>query len=755
MTSSTLPDSPGDATLRPSSPARRYWAMLVGGRRVMGASALACVIAGAMYALCAQPVYRSDILFQVEQGPTEAKPASPPGDPSSVFDLKTDASTEIEVLKSRAVMARAVDIAKLAIDARPHYLPWLGWRLANGADGLSTPLPGGYVTGTESIDVATFDVPKRFHEKRFVLTAGRDGAYTLRRASLFGASGPTWQGRVGQPLHADTPHGPIDLFVRDLAGAPGARFDLTRYAEADATEWLQKSVLIAERGKQSNMIGATLDGTDPVRDSRILNAIGVAYLAQNTQRKSEAADRLIRFMDAQLPPLKRQLEQAESRFNAFRALHGTVNTSDEGLALRQQSVDLETRVQTLQQRRQELLTRFMPKHPAMMAVDAQLADAQRELDAVRAQIRRLPGIEQGVLQLQRDVAVDTALYTNLLNARQQMTLARASKTGNVRIVDSATAADTPIRPNRGMAVIGSLILGLLAGSVIVIARQRLAGTVADPDEIEWATGLPVFATVPHRPSPALPEPRARGARGARAASAAAMPAPHDAALESLRGFRTSLQLALPDAPNRVVLISGPTTGVGKSFVAANLAVLAGAASRRVLLIDADLREGSLHERFRYSRAPGLADVVGGTHRLDEAVKRDAAPGLDFLPMGVVVADPGELLLRPALAALIERVAAQYDMVVIDGPPLLPVADALVLGRMAGTVFLVARSGVTTLAGIDESMRRLAHAQVAVRGVILNDYRGGPGRYDYGYADTGTHQAASVFAGVMAARRPAR
>ncbi|WGS47443.1 Wzz/FepE/Etk N-terminal domain-containing protein (plasmid) [Burkholderia sp. JSH-S8] len=753
MTVSPLPDPLDVAAPRPSHPARRYWGILVGGRRVIAASALACVIAGAVYALCAQPVYRADILFQIEQSPTDAKPASPPGDPSSVFDLKTDASTEIEVLKSRAVLARAVDLTKLYIDARPRYLPWVGWRLANGADGLSTPLPGGYVTGTESIEVATFDVPKRFLDKRFVLTAGRDGAYTLQRAGLLGATGPIWYGQVGRPLHAETPHGPIDVFVRDLAGAPGARFDLTRYAESDLTEWLHESVLIAERGKQSNVIGATLDGTDPLRDSRILNAIGVAYLAQNTQRKSEAADRLIRFMDAQLPQLKRQLEQAESRFNAFRASHGTVNTSDEGLALRQQSVDLETRVQTLQQRRQELLTRFMPKHPAMVAVNAQLADAQRELDAVRAQIRRLPGVEQGMLQLQRDVAVDTALYTNLLNARQQMTLARASKTGNVRIVDSAKAADMPVRPNRGMAVIGSLLLGLLAGGAIVVARRRLAGTVTDPDEIEWMTGLPVFATVPHSPSSALPEPRARGGRRARPSSAA--PAPYDAALESLRGFRTSLQLALPEAPNPVVLISGPTTGVGKSFVAANLAVLAGASSRRVLLIDADLRKGSLHERFRCSRAPGLTDVVVGTHRLGEALKRDMAPGLDFLPMGSVVADPGEWLLRPALVELIERLASQYDMVVIDGPPLLPVADALVLGRMAGTVFLVARSGVTTAAGIDESVRRLAHAHVAVRGAILNDFKGVPGRYDYGYGDTGTHQAASGFAGVMAARRPAR
>ena len=226
----------------------------------------------------------------------------------------------------------------------------------------------------------------------------------------------------------------------------------------------------------------------------------------------------------------------------------------------------------------------------------------------------------------------------------------------------------------------------------------------------------------------------------------------DAALESLRNFRAALQLSMPDASNPVVLISGPTTGVGKSFVAANIASLVGAAKRRVLLIDADLRKGSLHERFRYSRAPGLSDVVAGTHSLDEAIKRGVVPGLDFIAMGSVVPDPGELLLQPALAELIEQLASRYDMVVIDGPPLLPVADALVLGRLAGTVFLVARSGVTTIAELDESARRLEHAHIDVRGVVLNDYKGAPGPYDYGYTDTNTHQAASGYAGVIAPRQ---
>ncbi|WP_321921292.1 polysaccharide biosynthesis tyrosine autokinase [Burkholderia sp. BCC1998] len=751
MTSSTLPDPHSGPALRPSYPVRRYWGMLYGGRRLILGTALAGALVGAVYALCAAPVYRTDILFQVEQSPTDSKSTSPTGDPSSVFDLKTDASTEIEVLKSRAVLDRAIDSTNLAVDARPHYLPLIGWRFVNAADGLSSPLPGGYVYGTERIDVPTFDVPKRLLGKRFALTVGDDGAYTLQRTGWFGRKGPAWQGRIGQPLHVETPQGPLDIFVRGVAGKAGARFDLTRYSDEEATAWLQKNALISERGKQSNMVGVTLDGTDPVHDSRVLNAIGDAYLAQNTQRKSEAADKLIRFMDAQLPQLKAQLEKAESRFNAFRASHGTVNTSDEALALRQQSVDIETRVQTLQQRREELLTRFMPKHPAVVAVDAQLSDAQRSLDTTRKQIQQLPTVEQGVLQLQRDVAVDTALYTNLLNTRQQMILARASKTGTVRIVDTAKVAEQPIGPHRGVAVIALLMVGLLAGAAIVIVRQRIVGTIGDAEEIEWTTGLPVFATVPHSPGVAQAElgPKA-GRRGARA------PVPpvavQDAALESLRNFRAALQLSMPHASNPVVLISGPTTGVGKSFVAANIASLVGAAKRRVLLIDADLRKGSLHERFRYSRAPGLSDVVAGTHRLDEAIKRGIVPGLDFIAMGSVVPDPGELLLQPALAELIEQVASRYDMVVIDGPPLLPVADALVLGRLAGTVFLVARSGVTTLAELDESARRLEHAHIDVRGVVLNDYKGAPGRYDYGYADMNTHQAASGYTEAMAPRQ---
>ncbi|CAG4898757.1 polysaccharide biosynthesis tyrosine autokinase [Paraburkholderia saeva] len=710
---------------------------LYGGRWLILGTTLAFLLCGIAYATFTRPVYRSDMLIQVEQNPNESK--SPSGDVSSMFDVKTDASAEIEVLKSRMVVSRAVENLRLYIEAAPRYVPVVGWWFASRADGLSHPLPGGYLHGNESIDVKTFNVPDHWYGKPFVLTLGRDGTYVLRQSGWQETETLELHGKVGEPLRASTRYGPIELLVPSVSGEPGASFTVKRKSEVATTEWFQKAIAISEKGKQSNIIGATLDGTDPVMDSQILNEIGNAYVLQNVQRKSEEADKSIRFLDEQLPKLKAQLEASESRFNAFRAAHGTVDTSQEGTALLQQSVDAQARVLELKQKREDLMTRFTEKHPALQAVDSQLQDAQTSLAAILARTRGLPILEQGVLQLQRDVQVDTDLYTNLLNTRQQLTLVRAGKVGNVRLIDPATQPESPIQPRRGVAVGGSLLAGLLLGVGLAVFRRRVIGAVEDPQEIEVSTGLMVYATVPR--SRLASYTRRDGPEKSKDSLVLTHAFTHDAAIESLRTFRTTLQFSLLDAPNRVVLITGPTAGIGKSFVSANLATLAGASNRRVLLIDADLRKGLLHQHFRLDRTEGLSEVVVGTHRFEDVLHRNVSPGLDFLSTGGMALNPSELLLQPELAELVERVASRYDMVVIDGPPLLLVADALVLGRMAGTVFMVARQGVTTVPEIGESARRLAQADVEIRGVIFNDFRGGPGRYGYAYGNPGSYGSA--------------
>ncbi|KAI3593253.1 Tyrosine-protein kinase [Cupriavidus sp. U2] len=728
MNTSYLANPAYEPAPRPAVRAMNPLTTLAASRWLIVGTTSTCLLAGIAYAVFTRPVYRSDMLIQVEPSTIENRSTS--GDPKLTPEIKPDTTSEIQVLSSRMVVSRAVDTLRLHLDVTPRYLPVIGWWLAERAEGYSRPI-GGHVYGKERIDVTTFDVPAAYQGQPFTLTLGEHGAFTLELSSTFGAPVVSLPGRVGILLRANTPRGPLALLVRTAAGRPGASFTLKRYSETATTEWLQKTLAIGERGKQSNIIGVSLDSADPVQASRILNEIGREYVDQNVRRRSEEADKSIRFLDEQLPQLKKQLGESESRYNSFRAQQGTVDTSQEARALLQQSVETETRLVDLRQKRQELLTQYTEKHPALLAIDGQLREAQAAFSVVQGRTRQLPLIEQKVLQLQRDMQVDTELYTNRLNARQQLTLVRAGKVANVRLIDPATPPETPIKPRRGVAVAGSLLTGLLAGVVLAMARRRIVGTVQDREEIEIATGIPVYATVPRS--------RLTGPLGtARTHLRGGHAKLPDAAIESLRAVRTTLHFALSDAPNRVVLITGPTAGVGKSFVAANLATLAGASKRRVLLIDADLRNGVLHKRFRVDRGPGLAEVLAGTCEAGDAIRRDVAHGLDFLSTGALTAGPSELLLQPELSSLVQRVAAQYDMVVLDGPPLLPVADALVLGRLAGTVFMVARHRVTTVEQIDESTRRLAQASVAVRGVIFNDFTGALHRYSYAYGAAESH-----------------
>jgi tyrosine-protein kinase Etk/Wzc len=725
-----------EPALQQPASAGHYLSALYHGRWLIIGSTLLFLLAGIAYATFKQPVYRSDILVQVEQSPDTPKSAL--GDVSSMFDLKTDVSSEIEVLKSRMVTSQAVNNLKLYIEAKPRYIPVVGWWLSARSDNLSTPLVGGYVSGTENIDVATFNVPERLYGKTLRLTLEPGGGYTLAGGGFLFGDKFQLQGHVGQMLHEQTPYGLIELLVQRVDGRPGATFNLSRYSEAGTIESLQNAVAVVERGKQSNIIGATLDGTDPKEDSRILNEIGRAYIEQNVQRKSAEADKSIRFLDAQLPVLKAQLEAAETRLNAFRAEHGTIDTSQYGAALLQQSVADQVKVFDLKQRRNELMSRFTEEYPEVQAIDRQLHDAQAALAAVLGATQALPTLEQSVVQLQRDVQVNADLYRIQLGTRQQLTLVGAGKVSSVRLIDTAMPTEQPIQPRIGVVIGGSILSGLLVGAGLVFFRRRVHGLVGDPQEIEASIGLPVYATVP--PHGRLPD---YTRRDALAKPTEPLMLTHGssngAAIESLRSFYAILQFRLPEARNRVVLITGPTAGIGKSFVSANLATLAGASNKRVLLIDADLRKGVLHQYLKVERGQGLSEVVAGTRRLEAVLHRNVSPGLDFLSTGEVLSGPSEMLLRPELANLIEEVSSQYDMVVIDGPPLLMVPDAIMLGQAAGAVFMVARHGVTTLPDMRESARRLAQAGVPIRGVVLNDFNALPGKYGYagyaGYADS--------------------
>jgi len=725
-----LLDGPAE-TVTPLAPQSTHMGDLLdtlyAGRKTILIATTIFTLVGLTYAALAHPVYESDMLIQVEETPNPAKTAL--ADLSSQFAVKSGASAEMEVLRSRLVVSSAVNATRLFIRATPRYFPAVGyWAVRHLSLGRWSGW-GGYAWGSEAIDVTQFDVPDRMHGRPFVVTYHGDGAYTLE------SEGVALKGQVGQLLHEPVVGGAIDLLVKGVDAQAGTRFDLARVSELSAIQSLQTGLLISEKGKESDVIGVALDGDDPLLTSTILNAIGNEYVRQNAQRTQEEAEKSIAFLNQQLPLLKAQLESAENEYNTFRSEHGAVNLGAEAAALLQSSAQAQQRIAELRQQRAQLMARFTPDNPALVAVNGELDEAQKSLGELSAQTRALPPVEQGLVRLQREVTVDTNIYTNLLNNREQMRLLKAGRVSNVHMIDAAVPAEGPIRPKRAVLVVAAFFTGLFVGIAIVLLRQRLSRGVTLVDEIEVGTGLAVFAALPRsRVQQTLTRRLPHNAPGEN--TVLAHTAVFDAAVERLRGFRSALEYSLRTAANRVVLLAGPTPMVGKSFVSVNLAAVFGAAGKRVLLIDADLRRGTLNRHVGVSSTPGVADIVEGLRPYDEVVYPEVMPGVDFVATGGYVTNASELLRQERFREFVDWANAAYDLVLIDAPPILPVADAGIIGKLADTVFVVARQGATSLADLRESVRRFEQVGVPIRGVIFNDITSRPGRYGNDYAAYG-------------------
>ena len=705
----------------------RYVQTLLDQRWLIFWVASGITLAGIFYALLARPVYEASLMVHVEEkAPREPKNIL--GEAGSMIDYKTAAAAEVELLRSRLVIARAVDKLRWYIDARPVRLPLVGGWLAQQPwkiDRWPAPLQwlDSYAWGDEDITVSEFTVPALLENRRFVLQVGEAGNYQVTEKE----SDLAFPGKLAETLSVSTRYGMITLRVDAVRASPGMRFELVRTSRLSAIDSVQRALDVSEIGKQSGILRATLKGSTADAVYRLLSELGREYMAQNSARRTEEADKSLAYLNQRLPELKQQLEQAEARYNQFRNLHGTVDLGEEGRISLQRSAAARTRRIELEQKRTELLSRYTANHPAVMSIETQLRDVNAELRQAASQLKSLPVLEQEMVRLARDVKVNSELYAALVSSAQQLQLITVGRTSNVRLIDAPEKPEKPVTPDRPRIIAIAIFAGVFLGVMVAFLRRSLQTALDDPTELERITGVPVYASIPHsRAQEDLTKSADRTSPLPLLSRVSSM----DVAIESLRNFRTALQFCLNNTPNRIVLITGPTEGMGKSFVAVNLATLIAASGRRVLLIDGDLRDGHLHRYFRGERQGGLSDLLSGAP-LESILRRDVLEHLDLIATGSLPPNPSEILLRPAMQSLLAELAPHYDLVLIDAAPLLAVADSLVLGAHAGAIFVATRAGVTTPAEVSESLKRLARAGLSAKGLLLNDLPLRPGRYGYG------------------------
>lgn len=702
----------------------------------VAAAITACAVAiGAIYATVATPIFSADVLLQVET--TQAGGLAALEDVSGVLAAgRSNVNGELEIIRSRTVVESVANSLGLAQSISPQYFPVFGRWLANQHEqalGLSKPFLNlnEYAWGGEQLKLAQFVVPTAWTDQAFKAVKGDGDAYTLYSPE----DKALGQGTVGQPLTFNIGFGTGSITISQFEANPGLIANVVRRHPLSLHNGLVAPLSAAEVSRGSSMIRVRYESPSPAFAVKFLNELANAYLRQNVERKGQEAEQQLVFLDQQLPSIKEQLRKAEDALNVFVQSKGTIDPTLDTQRILGQDVELETKRVELGLEREKLLQRFQPGHPLIQAIDDQLAQLRSVRGGVASQAQALPEVQQEYLRLRRDVEVNQALYTSLLNGAQQLKVAKAGTIGNVAIVDYAQQPKRAFKPQKSQVITLALLAGILLGVLAAQVLAMLRSAVRDPSKLEQATGLSVYSIVPLSPQQTAAEKGLR--RRSDKVGLLAVSAPNDPSIEALRSFRTGLQFATIDSPNKRVLITGPVPEIGKSFVSANFAAIMAQAGKRVLLIDGDMRKGTLSRYFIQeergdNKHPGLSDVVAGTRSFDQALVKTELEGLHVLVSGSVPPNPSELLLHPNFIALLEKADAEYDYVIIDSPPVLLVSDASVMGQHCSATFIVARYGASNVRQVSDSQKRLAQAGVRVNGLIFNGFIANRSGYYYGY-----------------------
>ncbi|WP_310317949.1 polysaccharide biosynthesis tyrosine autokinase [Paraburkholderia terricola] len=695
--------------------------------------AIAAVIVGMAGAYCylAKPVYSADAHVRVEQSDNTSQALTQTQTGAAITtgstSLPTDA--EIEIIKSRGVVAPVVQQLKLNFSVTPKMFPLLGSIAARMASPGQPARPwlglSSYAWGGEVADVDSIDVVPALEGQKLTMKAIDDQHYELyaRNGTLL------LRGQVGQQEQG----GGVTMLVNKLVARPGEQFTVMRANDLDAITAFQSAISVQEQGKQTGVIQISLEDKDPAHAAEVANALAQSYVRQHVLNKQADASKMLDFLKSEEPRLKSDLERAEAALTAYQRQSGSINASEEAKVYLEGSVQYEQQIAGLRLQMAQLTERYGDDHPTLKAAREQMAELQAQRAKYADRFRDLPATEVKAVQLQRDAKVAEDIYVLLLNRVQELSVQKAGTGGNVHIVDAALRPGVPVKPKKVLILSAAVILGLIAGTGFVFLRRNMFKGIDDPDHIERAFHLPVFGLVPLSPEQALLESSfERG--GERLRSVLANARPKDVTIESLRSLRTSMQFTMLDAKNRIVMLTGPMAGVGKSFLTVNLAVLLANSGKRVLLIDGDMRRGVLERYLGGAQDNGLSELLSGQISLEEAIRNAPVEGLSFISCGRRPPNPSELLMSPRLPQYLDGLAKRYDVILIDTPPVLAVTDASIIGAYAGSTFFVMRSGVHSEGEIADALKRLRAAGVHVQGGIFNGMparaRGG---YDRSYA----------------------
>ncbi len=555
--------------------------------------------------------------------------------------------------------------------------------------------------------------------------------------------------------------------------------------------------LSVEPIRSSRLVSVSVDSPDAGLAASIANGYTQAFITSNIEGRFNASSYAKAYLEERLAELKTRLEDSERELVHFADREQIISVGEDEPSLAAQNLaqlnsllaqaqdarfkaESENRlaamgsgmglpqvvdnalIQTMRQSRaqltsqyQEKLKVYKPDYPEMLQLQSQIREVDRQIatevqnirGSVRARFDSASGQEQLLTQriealkadvldlanrsiryniLKRETATNQELYDGLLQRYKEIGVAGGIGANNISVVDRAEVPGAPYKPSLRRNLMLAFVLGLALGLLATFGMHFLDRRVHTAKALEALTGLPSIGVIPLLPAGSTP--------------AEASANPRSPFSEAYRSVRTALQFSTPHGLPRSLLVSSPGPGEGKTTTAAELARNIAQLGRRVALVDADLRNPSVHKLFGLSNAVGLSSVLAGAGELAAALQPTDVPNLVVVTSGPLPPNPPELLGGDGLVKLLEELSGKFDVVILDGPPVLGLADAPLLSSRAEATLLVVAAEITRKDMVQSALHRFSATRGLVVGTLLTRFDprnhseygyGGYGDYAYG------------------------
>ncbi|ELR5929559.1 polysaccharide biosynthesis tyrosine autokinase [Klebsiella pneumoniae] len=665
-----------------------------------------------VYVVFSTPIYQADALIQVEQKQGNAILNNLS---QMLPDSQPQSAPEIALIQSRMILGKTVDDLNLQTIIKKSYFPIFGRGFARllGENEGSLSISRLYVhnVGNDSVKL------------KLTVRDGKHYEIDFNNKKI--------NGYVGQLYENDD----FSIKVDKMDAKPGSEYNIYYESRLKAISDLQNTLSVADQGKDTGMLTISLTGEDPSIIERIVESISDNYLAQNIARQAAQDAKSLEFLNKQLPQVRSDLDIAEDKLNQYRRKNDSVDLSLEAKSVLDQIVNVDNQLNELTFRESEISQLYTKEHPTYKALMEKRKTLQEEKAKLNKKVSTMPETQQEILRLSRDVESGRAVYMQLLNRQQELSIAKSSAIGNVRIIDNAVTQPKPVKPKKVLIVLLGFVFGGVISICIVLLRVFLRRGIESPEQLE-ELGINVYASVPV--AEIISKTASKKGTFTKKQNdfdkgLLALVNPTDLAIEAIRGLRTSLHFAMMESRNNILMISAASPNAGKTFISSNLAAVISQSGKKVLFIDTDMRKGYAHKLFNVQPENGLSDYLSKRIELEKVIKQTSIAGLEFISRGMIPPNPAELLMHQRMGEFLNWANEHYDMVILDTPPILAVTDAAVIGNYAGTTLLVARFELNTTKEMTIAFKRFDQSGINVKGCILNGIvKKASSYYGYGY-----------------------